>query len=58
MTFRKLFPLVAILVLLSLVAAQCVVVTPAPEAVEEPMAEEEEAAEPAAPEPAEDQEKE
>ena len=54
MMSRKLLPLIAVLALLSLVAAQCVVVTPAPEAVEEPVVEEEEAAEPAAPEPAEE----
>ena len=39
MRFRKLLPLIAILALLSLVGAQCVVVTPAPEAAE-PVAEE------------------
>ena len=56
---RKLLPLIAVLAVLSLIAAQCVVPTPTPapveeeveepvaEEVEEPMAEEEEAAEPA-----------
>jgi multiple sugar transport system substrate-binding protein len=56
MISRKLLPLIAVLALLSLVAAQCVVVTPTPEIVE-PVTEEEaveEVAEPAAPEPAEE----
>ena len=48
MLSRKLLPLITVLALLSLVAAQCVVVTPTPAPVEEPMAEEEEAAEPVA----------
>ncbi len=39
MLSRKLLPLIAVLALLSLVAAQCVVVTPTPAPVEEPVVE-------------------